>query len=552
MRRVARVFSSAVDRVSKDFAKGHGPGLLTLGPARIGDVICFEVSDDTLVRRTVDAGAQLITVQTNNATFGRTPETKQQLAMSRLRAVEHGRWVLVASTSGISAAIAPDGKVVQRTGLFTPAEVVQSVRLSDARTPADRLGNATELLLVLLGVAAVALGSRRTTQRGDDAGDDERASRPRMRADLRRGAEPRADRVAHPRSRPRRRRPGRRRPQPGRYGRARRPPGRSGLPGPRTAPAGQGGPRGCVPRGVHAGRSTRATTSSWRWTPTARTAPRTCPCCWRLSTTGRTSRSGRGGSMGERSQNWPKHRALALPGWQRVRAARAGDPGARRHRWVPGLPGATLKGLDLDEVASQGYCFQVDLVWRALQRGFRVAGGADHLRRARAGREQDEPRHRGARPCGGSPSGARRRRAHQVAAAVRSSRGAAREPCFAFLLFVVAPLVEIASIVLVAQWIGWWTARRPGRLGGAGHLRAPPHRPRLDAQPSGGRVGRGSAYSRRLGDALRGRASADLAGLRLRRHRPAAPACRSSACSCVGPSRVGSSGASRRSPGRAA
>jgi len=161
MRRVARVFSSAVNRVSKDFAKGHGPGVLTLGPARIGDVICFEVSDDTLVRRTVDAGAQLITVQTNNATFGRTPETKQQLAMSRLRAVEHGRWVLVASTSGISAAVAPDGTVVQRTGLFTPAEVVQTVRLSDARTPADRLGNVTELLLVLLGVAAVALGGRR-------------------------------------------------------------------------------------------------------------------------------------------------------------------------------------------------------------------------------------------------------------------------------------------------------------------------------------------------------------------------------------------------------
>lgn len=164
MRRVARVFSSAVDRVSKDFAKGHQPGVLTLGPARIGDVICFEVSDDTLVRRTVDAGAQLITVQTNNATFGRTPETEQQLAMSRLRAVEHGRWVLVASTSGISAAVAPDGTLVRRTGLFTPAEIVQTVRLSDARTPADRLGNGTELLLVLLGVAAVALGSRRPSR----------------------------------------------------------------------------------------------------------------------------------------------------------------------------------------------------------------------------------------------------------------------------------------------------------------------------------------------------------------------------------------------------
>jgi apolipoprotein N-acyltransferase len=161
MRKFARIFSSAVDRVSKNFAKGKGPGIMPLANARVGDIICFEVSDDALVRRTVDAGAQLIAVQTNNATFGHTPETKQQLAMSRLRAVEHGRWVVVASTSGISAAVAPDGRVVQRTRLFTPAAVVQTLRLSDTRTLADRLGNTAELLLVLLGVCGVALGARR-------------------------------------------------------------------------------------------------------------------------------------------------------------------------------------------------------------------------------------------------------------------------------------------------------------------------------------------------------------------------------------------------------
>jgi apolipoprotein N-acyltransferase len=163
LRRIARVLSSAVDRVSKNFAKGQGPGVLPVGPAKVGDVICFEISDDTLVRQTVDAGAQVIAVQTNNATFGHTPETRQQLAMSRLRAVEHGRWVLVAATSGISAAVAPDGRVTQRTGLFTPAAIVQSVRLSESRTLADRLGNASELALVLLGGWALVAGGRRRT-----------------------------------------------------------------------------------------------------------------------------------------------------------------------------------------------------------------------------------------------------------------------------------------------------------------------------------------------------------------------------------------------------
>jgi apolipoprotein N-acyltransferase len=130
--------------------------VLQVGPARVGDVICFEVAYDGLVRSTVVGGAQLLTVQTNNATFGRTPETEQQLAMSRLRAVEHGRWVLVAATSGVSATIAPDGTVVQRAEIFTAAQIVQRVRLSDSLTPADRVGALPEVILALLGFGAAA------------------------------------------------------------------------------------------------------------------------------------------------------------------------------------------------------------------------------------------------------------------------------------------------------------------------------------------------------------------------------------------------------------
>ena len=69
---------------------------------RLGDVICFEVAYDGLVRSTVTHGAQLIVIQTNNASFGRSGETYQQLAMGRIRAVEHGRAVVVAATSGLS------------------------------------------------------------------------------------------------------------------------------------------------------------------------------------------------------------------------------------------------------------------------------------------------------------------------------------------------------------------------------------------------------------------------------------------------------------------
>ena len=160
-RSLLRRFSSRVDLVPRDFTHGAGTGVLQVGPARVGDVICFEVAYDGLVRDAVRQGGRVIVVQTNNASFGRSGESAQQLEMSRLRAVEHGRSVLVASTSGISAVIAPDGTVRQRAGIFTAATLLADVPLRDAQTLATRLGALPELVLSLLGAAGLATAVRR-------------------------------------------------------------------------------------------------------------------------------------------------------------------------------------------------------------------------------------------------------------------------------------------------------------------------------------------------------------------------------------------------------
>ncbi|MDP9240195.1 MAG: apolipoprotein N-acyltransferase [Actinomycetota bacterium] len=156
LRPIARVFSSDVDRVARGFIGGPRPGVLDVGPAKVGDVICFEVAYDSIVRDTVTRGADVLVVQTNNATFGRSGETQQQLAMGRLRAVEHGRTVIVAATSGISAVIAPDGHVVVSSKVFTRDLLVRSVRLSKSRTWASRVGALPEWLLTLTALAALA------------------------------------------------------------------------------------------------------------------------------------------------------------------------------------------------------------------------------------------------------------------------------------------------------------------------------------------------------------------------------------------------------------
>jgi apolipoprotein N-acyltransferase len=142
---------TSLNRIPRDFAPGHATGAIPVGPVRIGDVICYEVAYDGLVRDDVRHGARLLVVQTNNATFG-PAEASQQLAMVRLRAVEHGRAAVMASTSGISALVAPDGTVLQKTGRFVQAEIEASLPERGSTTVADRLGGLVELLLVGLGL----------------------------------------------------------------------------------------------------------------------------------------------------------------------------------------------------------------------------------------------------------------------------------------------------------------------------------------------------------------------------------------------------------------
>jgi len=150
---------------------GDRPGNLTVGPARIGDVICFEVAYDGLVRDTVTGGGQLIVTQTNNATFD-TDEARQQLAMVRLRAVEHGRDAMMVSTVGISAFVTPDGRTHAVSGFDVPAAEVRTVTLRGTRTLATDLGAGPEYVLLAAALAALAgaaflrFDARRTARDG--------------------------------------------------------------------------------------------------------------------------------------------------------------------------------------------------------------------------------------------------------------------------------------------------------------------------------------------------------------------------------------------------
>ncbi len=170
LRDLARRFSSAVDRVRTDMIPGSAEGILHLRSAHldrvvpIGVGICFEVAYDDIIRDDVAGGAELLVIPTNNANFGMSDESTQQLAMSQLRAIEHGRATVQISTVGVSAIISPAGVVRDRTELFTPAQLVATVPLRTELTPATRYGDWITWGfrgLALVVVAAGMAGARR-------------------------------------------------------------------------------------------------------------------------------------------------------------------------------------------------------------------------------------------------------------------------------------------------------------------------------------------------------------------------------------------------------
>jgi len=161
--------------VPRDMLAGTRTTPLRVGSLRVGDAICFDVAYDDVLREQVRNGAQLLAVQTSNASFIYTPQVDQQFAITRLRAIEDGRWLVVASTNGLSGVIAPDGTVVQTAPRRTQAILEQTVGLGSGITPAVWLGAWPSRVVGGLGVLALLCGVVTYRRRRGEATSQARA-----------------------------------------------------------------------------------------------------------------------------------------------------------------------------------------------------------------------------------------------------------------------------------------------------------------------------------------------------------------------------------------
>ena len=156
-----RRYIGALEQIPEDGVPGTAAVVFPVGEAKVGTVICFESTYPRHVREFVAEGAEVIIVSTNNASFRRSPAARQHVQMSSLRAVEQGRWVLHAAISGITAVVAPDGTIVERTRLFEQALVRRTVERAGGRTIYGRFGEVIELGILALGVVGAVVASAR-------------------------------------------------------------------------------------------------------------------------------------------------------------------------------------------------------------------------------------------------------------------------------------------------------------------------------------------------------------------------------------------------------
>lgn len=158
---------SLIDLIGRDYTPGTTSTVFNVRGVIAGIDICFDITDDGVMRDSIRSGAQILIAQTNNADFGHTDESIQQLAIARIRAMELGRTLVNDSTVGTTAIVLPDGSTVAQLPTYKAGALVETVPLSTTITPATTWGQPLELLVELVGLGGLVValfGTRKKRQ----------------------------------------------------------------------------------------------------------------------------------------------------------------------------------------------------------------------------------------------------------------------------------------------------------------------------------------------------------------------------------------------------
>jgi apolipoprotein N-acyltransferase len=150
---------------ARDAIVGEGPATIETDVGTFGVVISWEVFFANRARDAIRNGGEVLLNPTNGSSYWLTIVQTQQVAASRLRALETGRWVLQAAPTGLTAIITPDGEVLDRTAVSERAVVQGTVETREGLTVYTRVGDWPMLVLALALVVGSWVGFRRSGRR---------------------------------------------------------------------------------------------------------------------------------------------------------------------------------------------------------------------------------------------------------------------------------------------------------------------------------------------------------------------------------------------------
>jgi apolipoprotein N-acyltransferase len=164
MRGLLEAVGAPVDRIPRDAQAGKDTAILRAADTTIAVVISWEVFFAGRANEGVERGATLLVNPTNGSSYTGTILQTQQIASSRLRALETGRWLVQVSPTGFSAFISPSGQVFDRTGVSEQHVITREVQLRSGRTIYSYLGDMPFILIMISSLLALLIAGRRTTR----------------------------------------------------------------------------------------------------------------------------------------------------------------------------------------------------------------------------------------------------------------------------------------------------------------------------------------------------------------------------------------------------
>jgi apolipoprotein N-acyltransferase len=156
LRNLSTRFSKYADEIT-DFSAGKNDLVFQVNSLKFQTQICYEIINDSFRDQ---VNSDFLIVQTNNATFGDTAQLDQELNIAKVRALETGREVAYVSTTGVTSFIDSEGKVRMSLPKFTPASLIDEVKMVKGQTYTQKYGKYLESLSIIVLLAILLIRKR--------------------------------------------------------------------------------------------------------------------------------------------------------------------------------------------------------------------------------------------------------------------------------------------------------------------------------------------------------------------------------------------------------